>query len=338
MTYSIISRHRSVLMGVAALWIYVFHMMPPGLLEAYPGWWQSVWFLRAAGFCGVDMFLFLSGFGLYYHFSRHPINSLQDCLTFYKQRFSKIYQVFLPFTLIFAVYNNWTIRDLIRRLFAYNQLTSYVYDFCWYVVCILVFYLLVPGFMYLYRKAGKWGGAATVAVCCGYIFGIWYFRDHLRWDLFAIYNRLPVFLLGIPAGELAKKERKIGLFGWIIGAGLLSVGAWLSFRLNSLTMDGIVPSTNALVNVLFAPGLILILSGFFERVQRLKPAEWGMQVIAFFGTVSFEFYLMQEWYVRCYSMPVTGMQQLMAFVLMTAFAWLLQKMSRFISERITIKL
>ena len=53
------------------------------------------------------MFLFLSGLGLAYHLHRHPVHDLKSWLHFMGQRFSRIYVVFLPFTLIYALLDDW---------------------------------------------------------------------------------------------------------------------------------------------------------------------------------------------------------------------------------------
>ena len=107
MTCQIISKHRGKLMGVAALWIYVFHILPSPAFANAHGMGKIWWYIRNAGFCGVDMFLFLSGLGLAYHLHRHPVRDLKGWFHFLGQRFSRIYVVFLPFTLIYALLDDW---------------------------------------------------------------------------------------------------------------------------------------------------------------------------------------------------------------------------------------
>ena len=59
-----ISRYRGELMGLAMLFIVLFHVALPRS-DAFYG-------LRRMGNIGVDMFLFLSGVGLWFSWTRDP--------------------------------------------------------------------------------------------------------------------------------------------------------------------------------------------------------------------------------------------------------------------------
>ena len=60
---AVISKYRKAIMGFAALWILAMHewrlLIPYG--ESF---WEREVFLKDIGFCGVDIFLLLSGMGL----------------------------------------------------------------------------------------------------------------------------------------------------------------------------------------------------------------------------------------------------------------------------------
>lgn len=62
--YGLLSQYRSQLMGLAMLWVMLFHAYELRfgvlLLDGF----------RAVGFAGVDIFLLLSGMGLYVSLSR----------------------------------------------------------------------------------------------------------------------------------------------------------------------------------------------------------------------------------------------------------------------------
>ena len=62
-----LSRHRALLYGFAAAWILLFHMHFQ--LPNHPALIPLQWF-KASGNAGVEMFLLLSGFGLYGSMSR----------------------------------------------------------------------------------------------------------------------------------------------------------------------------------------------------------------------------------------------------------------------------
>ena len=64
-TYSLLSRYRSELMGIAMLWVMLFHAYQLNL--GNPVWNAA----KAAGFGGVDIFLMLSGLGLHHSLAKY---------------------------------------------------------------------------------------------------------------------------------------------------------------------------------------------------------------------------------------------------------------------------
>lgn len=326
MDYSIISKHRTKLMGVAALWIYVFHILPAPAFSNAEGLGLIWWYIRNVGFCGVDMFLFLSGLGLSYSMEKHPLHGLGDCLRFWAQRFYRIYVVFLPFAVIFALLDGWGIGLFLKRLVCLDQFRVNLYNFCWYVCCILLMYLLAPGLYRLVRRSP----AATMASVAVYLGLLLMLKGVLRGDLYAIAVRLPVFVLGLWVGRLSLEKRTIGWMGWSISAVMLVVGVVLSFGLNAGLIPSPMPAGNALVNILMVPGLLLALCAVFMWMDGHRWFTPGGKILAFFGGISFEFYLLQEWYVRLgiKILPAYGtLRHILLFGLMTALAVLLQCLS-----------
>ena len=62
---SLLSKHRNALMGIAILWVMLYHLYD--YTDALPSLVRGI---IGIGYGGVDMFLFLSGFGLYYSLSK----------------------------------------------------------------------------------------------------------------------------------------------------------------------------------------------------------------------------------------------------------------------------
>ena len=324
MTFQIISRHRGKLMGVAALWIYIFHILPaPGFAEAY-GLGKIWWYIRNAGFCGVDMFLFLSGLGLAYHLHRHPVTDWRSYLTFLCQRFSRIYVVFFPFAVIYALLDGWGFGIFLKRLVCMDQFSSNLYNFCWYICCILLMYLLTPLLFELLKRP-----AAVAAVAAGYLGLLFALRGILRSDLYAIAVRVPVFVLGLWSAQFSRESRKLGGAEWLLCAGMTLIGFILSYGLNSALIPSPMPACNAFVNVLLAPGLCMIFAAIFEGMDRWAFFAPIGKLLTFFGGISLELYLMQEWYVRRGSLvlPAYGLvRQVFVFCVMVALSVALQKL------------
>ena len=65
MSIKLISKHRTCLMALAMIWIGFNH-------SNFPFQSKIVNFFILCGYCGVDIFIFLSGFGLYYALKKEP--------------------------------------------------------------------------------------------------------------------------------------------------------------------------------------------------------------------------------------------------------------------------
>ena len=77
-----VSRYRGELMGIAIVFIILFHI-PLDRSDMFFG-------LRRCGNIGVDMFLFLSGIGLWYSWTKQP-----SFKSFYKRRLLRIFPTWL---------------------------------------------------------------------------------------------------------------------------------------------------------------------------------------------------------------------------------------------------
>ena len=85
-----ISRYRGELMGAAMLFVILFHVGLPRE-DAFYG-------LRRIGNIGVDMFLFLSGVGLWFSWTKRP--SLKH---FFTRRYLRIYPAWLIIACLFYI-------------------------------------------------------------------------------------------------------------------------------------------------------------------------------------------------------------------------------------------
>lgn len=97
MNFTLISKYRSALMGVAILLIIIHHLAEKNTI------------LRI-GYVGVDIFLFVSGLGLVFAWKKLP-----DIKVFYKRRFLRVYPTWLligGFFLLCYAYRNHELNSL----------------------------------------------------------------------------------------------------------------------------------------------------------------------------------------------------------------------------------
>ena len=200
--YQNLSRFRGELMGLAILWVMLFHAYPfsfqVGILDA----------VKKAGFAGVDVFILLSAMGLYVS-SRKTRVTLCD---FYRRRAARI----LPaYWLVVGVYSLWLIaRGRIGWTTAAWSMSTLHYwfhvpgTFNWYVPAILAFYLLTPLYIRAFDRCPRkeWLTAAMFPLAYGLYRLTIPLEIHYTEDFV---NRLPAFALGILVGYYLLQGRRL---------------------------------------------------------------------------------------------------------------------------------
>ena len=205
-----ISEARNVIFGLATLWIGLFHSNYL-TLERY----TNNQFLidvfrnfRGSGNIGVDMFLFLSGVGLFFSFTKDSRVG-----SFWKKR---LLRVLPPAFLIAVVY--FSLRYVHGRetgLLAYFSRVTFTYFFIsgervfWFISLILALYIVFPIFYRIIDRFRLWGMLGTVAaiivlsfLCRAIAPGF-----YSMWEIALC--RVPSFVIGIWAGKFIMEKKEI---------------------------------------------------------------------------------------------------------------------------------
>lgn len=138
----LISRGRATALGFATISILLFHQhyVTNGFF------WET---FKRHGYWGVELFLFLSGFGIYYSLAK-----CDNTKTFYQKRFGRI----MP-----TVFLNGLLMTILSPLFPQGLISGYLpyglnyvsvltgMNF-WYIRAILIYYLLSP---FLYKRLNQ---------------------------------------------------------------------------------------------------------------------------------------------------------------------------------------
>ena len=168
-----ISRFRGALMGIAMLIIIMFHV---DLAR-----WDTFYGLRRMGNLGVDMFLFLSGVGLWFSWVKTP-----SYKHFYFRRLIRIYPAWLIIACLYfipriPVHDTASLINLLGEILFNWNFWRYDELSFWYIPAIMALYLCAPPYMTLIRKhpssssasmSGNRCGARTLSTdrasgCCG---------------------------------------------------------------------------------------------------------------------------------------------------------------------------
>ena len=131
-----ISTHRAELMGLATLMIIVCHgpangVQMPALVEKVVRW----------GGIGVDVFLFLSGVGMFF-----SLQKKQEIKTWYFHRYLRILVPFLLFSIPYYIFrsfiDNTGILTFIENITTISFWTHH--EGAWFVAMLIPLYLLTP--------------------------------------------------------------------------------------------------------------------------------------------------------------------------------------------------
>ena len=194
----LISINRNFIMGCAMLSIMLFHQH---FVNIHPFIEFQIF-----GLMGVDIFLFVSGFGIAYSIKKH------DLLDFYKRRFIRILPTCLfrgiILSLLFIIFNFGSFHPL--KIISFDQ---------WYIQTILLFYIISP-FLYKIILRNQTNLILGIIIICLLLSFIPNQRGFSPYDLIRFLtwsaSRLPVYILGmiISMKEITIKKQflLIGLF------------------------------------------------------------------------------------------------------------------------------
>lgn len=290
---AVISKYRKAIMGFAALWILAMHewrlLIPYG--ESF---WEREVFLKDIGFCGVDIFLLLSGMGLTYAIKKSSVGR------FYFGRIKRILFPYLAVAVIVGVSYGWSAREFLANVSGYNFYFKSIYSFMWFVPAILTLYLVFPLYWAIFSRA-KNKTVFTLTVLVIWLLVSMVLRDRLRGDMYGFTNRIPVFLVGVLYGWLCQNNRMRESRGlWALTALTLLLGLYLADRTNVDGMYLLVPVSNCCVpNLLIAMSLPLIMAKLLDLLASFRATRWlsaaANAVLGFFGMMSLEFYCIQQW-------------------------------------------
>ncbi|MGN1262408.1 MAG: acyltransferase family protein [Prevotella sp.] len=308
--FSDLSRHRSVLMGVAMLMVMLFHVNGP----LHDTLWQCA--LRC-GNVGVDMFLFLSGIGLWFAWTKTKTadgcdkagdtscrNGMACRLkTFYLHRYRRIYPCWLLFACLYyipqCVAGSRSVADTVADIAVNLCFWTHTELTFWFVPAIMMLYTVAPAYMELisHRRVWRWLPAVFMMVCVliQYHAPLHAAVSHLE----IFFSRIPIFLLGINAGELVMEKRRLdpSAVWFLLLVFAVSAAACLNFEDG---LRGHFPLfLERMVYIPLTVSMLLLLCPLLDAMP-----QWLRGTFAFVGGISLEIYLVHYYFIYIYIRPL----------------------------------
>lgn len=229
--------HRTACMGISMIMVLFYHL---NTTFFYPG------------FLGVDIFLFLSAYGLSRSWERN------SCFVFYKRRFKRLVPMYLLFGIlqnfiyIYFYHYQLSTWDLICNITSLNywKLGGLVFE--WYLSILILLYLLFPAISVCVKRVG---GGKFLAITL--VFSLMLLTFGFDWNYDTAIGRLPIFVLGI----VCYQQR-------VVLARMFILGQMLFFL--SLLCSIILYAGGALhfyvVIYMFSPAIILLVGWLINKV------------------------------------------------------------------------
>ncbi len=254
-----ISTYRNELMGISAIMILICHMvgnnvMMPHLLAK----------IADNGQLGVDMFLTLSGLGIYYSLSKRP-----EILPWYWKRIKKIYVPFLLFAIPYLAVK------IALRESDFSVVLPFIFntwifggDGAWYLSLLILLYLISPIFFNIsLQKNGEIKlliiSVLTMLLCA--------LPDVVDTNFCIAFRRAPSYIMGFIIAREIKHDNSVDFKNILI--------ALVAFVLMQVFMRSCYSRW-----IIILP-LLLVLECSIQKIKTINIA------FAFMGTISLESYL-----------------------------------------------
>lgn len=230
--------NRFYLMGIAILWIVLLHFYC--WFQGKLPWW--IYFF-SEGQIGVDIFLFLSAYGLEASYRKN------GWIIFYKNRAKRILPVYFVFLIsIFGIFlNGAPIGDILKQciaqltgisLFQDSEFFSTHFEFDWFTPALIIYYTLYPAISCILNFLAKKNMKLEIFLLIILILISMFALRSIQLPIKGFLYRLPVFTLGAATYihlENKQTNRLLILYTILSIGGLLSNQHWL-------LVSSIVPS------------------------------------------------------------------------------------------------
>lgn len=276
--YIIVGKSRAFVMGIAILGVVMYH----GKFVCQS---ELTKLLIYFGDSGVDIFLFISGFGVVHSLAKNSAS------TFFKNRLKKILPATYLYLIAYAIYRYTGGGSLtFPEITGWISLTGYWAGLTrqanWYIYTSMLLYALSPLLYSLLKESKKPRGTLAVLLVFAYLaaFSFWGQKT-----LMAV-SRVPAYLLGFYAGMYWDKSKEMSGKCWIavIASAIVGVAAtvygYFCVDYNFLRESGLFWYPY----VLYGPAMVLILGRVYCTIKHYDFLRPVIRALEYCGKASLE--------------------------------------------------
>lgn len=220
-----ISQYRTELMGVATLLVIMGHSAANGVVM--PGWMESLCGLASVG---VDIFLLVSGLGLWYSLGSAEETHWGGVIDWYRRRYKRIlvpYLLIEGFSNILAITRGGSVLTALLNISTVNYWLNH--QGAWYIAMLIPLYAITPAYDMFLKKVRQpvlftFGlviaivGLSSVYVPIADV-AITNIQENIR----HVAVHLPPFFIGFMLAPMAKEQKNVSLFWMMIVPLLITV-------------------------------------------------------------------------------------------------------------------
>lgn len=273
--FDLLNLYRKELMGIAIILIMLFHSSIN----------INIFFdsIKKVGYFGVDIFLLLSGIGIYYSY-----NKCANLKMFYKRRILRILPTYLPIVLVYSIFLRM-VKAIDTETIFYNlsMLSFWINEenrFDWYVPAIMVLYLFSPLLIALTNDSRR----IKKFIIFSLLFNIVIIILNLNY-LLIFTTRIPIFFVGMVIAKKINENRSIKInntiFNIIFVVGIVLLVVFFKYLNKYLWKYGLYWYPF----ILITPAFCFYLSKGFNYIS--KRGKSILNIIKWFGEHSLELYL-----------------------------------------------
>lgn len=307
--WNLFSKYRTVLLGCAIFGITFCHL---DIAQTHNGIEVSTIANILHVFTAfVDVFMFLSGLGLYYSMRKNPDRSYLDYLKRRVIRIIPLYLIVSGITYITwdVVLQHETVWQVLKDMFFVSWITDGSTKY-WFIPAILIFYAVFPVLYRFLHKDDK-GLPRLIIILVVYII----MTDLLRhcFEQYGVFKiaieRFPVFVIGAYCGKLSYDNVKIP--NWLVAAisalavvstvlmyGSHTASSWIYNTHYVYYFNRMLLGLWMCFTIIF---MLKLLSKIWLAFCRLIEA-----VFMFLGGITLEVYLLHQSYMIVFNFPCGG--------------------------------